>query len=176
VNGPYGGGKSTVMRELLARRPAMWPFEPEHIGTLCAHRLIPERLRDWQDLPMWRRLTAVTADGLLSRYGRPLVMALTVLRQDYAEEIVDGLDGLSWPVFHLMLDVPTAVLRERVARTDGSGSDAATVAGTRRWRLDHMAAYEQARAGWLGREATFISNAGRDPGAVAEEILRLLDA
>jgi hypothetical protein len=173
LNGPFGVGKTTVMRELVAAWPELLPFDPEYVGGLCRY-LAPEQAADWQDLPLWRDLTVAAADGLLRGYGRPLVVPMTLLREDYAVELFDRLDGMSWPVFHLVLDAPVAVLRARIEGSDEGGPDPAGIAEVRRWRLDHLAPYERAREEWLPDAATMLSTADRTPAEVAAEIVKLV--
>jgi hypothetical protein len=173
LNGPFGGGKSAVTRELVAARPDLLPFDPEYVGRLCRY-LAPEQAPDWQDLPLWRELTVAAADGLLRGYGRPLVVPMTLLCEEYAVEIFHALDNLSWPVFHIVLDAPEQVLRARIDGSDEGGPDPAGVAEVRRWRLDHVAAYERAREQWLPDAGTVLPTAGRTPADVAAEILDLV--
>jgi hypothetical protein len=173
LNGPFGGGKTTVTRELLAAWPDLLLFDPEFLGGPAAH-YSPERATDWQELPLWRHLTVAAADGLLRAYGRPLVVPMTLLREDYAVEIFDRLDVLSWPVFHLVLDAPAEVLRARVDGSDEGGPDSAGIAAVRNWRLDHLPAYEQALTNWLADAGTVLPTAGRAPKQVAEDILAIV--
>ena len=173
LNGPFGGGKTAVARELVAARPDLLPFDPEYVGALC-RRLAPEQAADWQDLPLWRELTVAAADGLLRGYGRPLVVPMTLLREEYAVEIFHALDDLSWPVFHLVLDAPAEVLRARIAGSQEGGPDPAGVTEVRQWRLDHIASYERARAEWLPDAGMLLPTACRTPAEIAAEILTLI--
>lgn len=173
LNGPFGGGKTAVMRELMAAWPQVLPFDPEYLGGVAA-AYAPEQVADWQDLTLWRDLTVAGADGLLRRYARPLVVPMTLLREEYAIEIFDRLDVLSWPVFHLVLDAPAEVLRARIDASTEGGPDPAGIAECRAWRLRHLGAYEQAREAWLTDAATLLPTAGRGPADLAQDILALV--
>jgi hypothetical protein len=170
LNGPFGGGKTTVMRELLAAWPQLLPFDPGYLGPPAA-RFAPERVDDWQDLPVWRDLTVAAADGLLREYGRPLVVPMTLLREEYAIEIFDRLDVLSWPVFHLVLDAPADVVRARIEASAEGGPDPAGLAEARAWRLGRLPAYEHALSAWLADAGTVLPTAGRAPEEIAADIL-----
>ncbi len=173
LNGAFGVGKSSVARALMATWPDLWLYDPEYVGYLC-RRLAPVQPRDWQDLPLWRELTVAAADGLLREYRRPLVVPMTLVREDYAGEILTALDNLSWPVFHLVLDAPADVLRARIAGSDEGGPDPAGIEEVRRWRLEHMAGWEDAFAGWLADAGTVLSTASRTPDELAAEIIKLV--
>jgi hypothetical protein len=173
LNGPFGGGKTTVMRELMAAWPDVLPFDPEYLGGLAA-AYAPEKVDDWQDLTLWRDLTVAAADGLLRRYARPLVVPMTLLNEEYAVEIFDRLDVLSWPVFHVVLDAPADVVRARIAASGEGGPDPAGIAEVRTWRLDHLTTYEEARQAWLTDAATVVPTAGRAPVEIAADILGLV--
>lgn len=174
LNGPFGVGKTTVTRELIARWPELLTFDPDQIGILCQRHLVPEPVKDWQDLPLWRELVVAAADGLLRGYRRPLVTPTTLLREEYAEEIFGRLDALSWPVFHLLLDLPAAKLRDRITGSKLDGADQLITAEVRRWRLSHVPSYERARTSWLAGEATVLSVGDRTAADVAEEIITLV--
>jgi hypothetical protein len=173
LNGPFGVGKTAVMRELLAAWPQLLPFDPELVGGLC-RAMVPERVRDWQDLPLWRELSVAAADGLLRGYGRPLVTPMTLLNEAYATQIFTALDNLSWPVFHVVLDAPEDEVRQRIAGSAEGGPDPAGIAEVRRWRLEHLASYRDALAGWLAGSGTVLGTGGRTPVEVAQQVLALV--
>src|SRR5260221_8107864 len=88
INGAFGAGKTTVARALTSRLPGAIMFDPEAVG-LMLRQTIPAGLRataDFQDIPLWRRLTDDTIGGLLEQYQRPLVGAMTVVNPGYLGE------------------------------------------------------------------------------------------
>ena len=95
INGAFGVGKTTVARALVKRCPGMVMFDPEQIGFLL-RRAIPDECRpaDFQDLALWRDLTARTILGIVQQCGgeRPVVVPMTVARLDYFEEMLSRLN------------------------------------------------------------------------------------
>ena len=74
VNGPFGVSKSTTAHLLVQRLPNSFVYDPELIGFVLrsvAWQLI--RVRDYQDLAVWRGLTTCGA-WALRRTGRTLVV------------------------------------------------------------------------------------------------------
>lgn len=90
VNGAFGAGKTTTARELIELIPNSTLFDPEVIGGALAQLLPPKRLAevgDFQALPIWRRLVVDTAAAMLAELGGTLVVPMTLLRQEYRDEI-----------------------------------------------------------------------------------------
>lgn len=86
VNGAFGVGKFSVAAELRNRIPDATLYDPEEVGFMLRN-LLPGRAADFQDLPPWCPLVAATAIELLSYTGGPLIAPMSLLREDYAEEI-----------------------------------------------------------------------------------------
>ncbi|NUS08457.1 MAG: ATP/GTP-binding protein, partial [Nonomuraea sp.] len=94
INGAFGAGKTTTARELIELIPNSTLFDPEVIGAALTHLLPPKHLAevgDYQDLPIWRRLVIDTAAAMLAELGGTLVVPMTLLRQEYRDEIFGGL-------------------------------------------------------------------------------------
>ncbi|MFC9931282.1 ATP/GTP-binding protein [Streptomyces sp. NPDC127190] len=71
LNGPFGGGKTTLADGLCRTVPGATVAAPETVGdllrsTLAGHALRP---RDYQDLPVWRQLTGAFVAGLARHTG-----------------------------------------------------------------------------------------------------------
>lgn len=90
INGTFGAGKSTTARELVDLIPNSTLYDPEIIGSTM-NRLLPakrlDEVDDYQDLPIWRRLVVDAAAALLAEVGGVLVVPMTLLRQEYRDEI-----------------------------------------------------------------------------------------
>ncbi|MEV8531671.1 NUDIX domain-containing protein [Streptomyces sp. NPDC051211] len=164
INGAFGAGKTSTARELTGLVPDSVLYDPELIGD--ALRLLLPRKRldevtDYQDLPSWRRLVADTAAALLAEVGGVLVVPMTLLRQEYRDEIFGALAARRIPVRHVLLAPAETILRERI----GSRAEV----GARDWSYAHIAPYQQA-LGWLTADAYVVDNGALTPGQTAERI------
>lgn len=120
LNGSFGAGKTTVAQELLALLPGAMLFDPEIVGV--AVRIItegvrddPEETDDFQDIALWRSLTIETARQLRARYGRPLIVPMTLANRAYFDEIRDGFAALTPVLHHFCLVAPLATIQARLA-------------------------------------------------------------
>lgn len=174
INGAFGAGKSSTARELIDLIPNCTLYEPELIGGTLAELLPQKRLAevtDFQDLPIWRRLVVDTAAALLAEVGGALVVPMTLLRQEYRDEIFGGLASRRIPVRHVLLTTDETILRGRIAareahearesgepRTDDPGGHGVG----ERLRRGGDAYIEPYRAalGWLTGDALVIDNTG----------------
>ncbi|RKT03226.1 ADP-ribose pyrophosphatase YjhB (NUDIX family) [Streptomyces sp. 3211.6] len=158
INGAVGAGKTSTARELVALLPDSTLYDPELIGeALC--RLLPGKrlaeVDDHQDLPSWRRLVVDAAAALLAEVGGVLVVPMTLLRQEYRDEIFGALAARRIPVRHVLLAPAETILRERIARRGkgaGEGQERA-----RQGACDRLPEYRQA-LGWLSADAHVIDN------------------
>ncbi len=122
INGPFGVGKTAVAERLVKQLPRGLLFDPEWIGFVIKrtwHRLVP--YSDYQDDPLWRRLTLFSLRAL-ARTGRPLVVPMCIWRTDYFDQIVGGLRR-QHTVHHVCLTASPATLHARLTRRgDAPGS------------------------------------------------------
>lgn len=175
VNGAFGAGKTSAARELIELIPNSTLFDPEVIGG-GLHELLPAKrlaeVSDYQDLPLWRRLVVDTAAALLAEVGGVLVVPMTLLRQDYRDEIFGGLASRRIAVRHVVLTPDETILRERIAGRplpDLPEGDTRV----RQWSFDHIEPYRTALAGWLGADALRIDTGALNP---CETAARIADA
>ncbi|MEU1129366.1 NUDIX domain-containing protein [Streptomyces sp. NPDC005900] len=175
INGAFGAGKSSTARELIELIPNSTLFDPEVIGGTLPGLLPPKRLAevsDYQDLPIWRRLVVDTAAALLAEVGGVLVVPMTLLRQEYRDEIFGALASRRIPVRHILLAPDETILRERISGREapphlpGRGDP-------RPWPGDHIEPYRAALAGWLGADAHRVDTSALSP---RETAARLADA
>ncbi|MCL7376871.1 NUDIX domain-containing protein [Streptomyces sp. NPDC057539] len=168
INGAFGAGKSSTARELIDLIPNCTLYEPELIGGRLAELLPQKRLAevtDFQDLPIWRRLVVDTAAALLAEVGGALVVPMTLLRQEYRDEIFGGLASRRIPVRHVLLTTDETILRGRIAareaRADDPGGAGGQGVGERgRRRGDAYIEPYRAALGWLTGDALVIDNTG----------------
>ncbi|MFI5618795.1 NUDIX domain-containing protein [Streptomyces sp. NPDC051567] len=175
INGTFGAGKTSTARELTGILPDSTLFDPETIGdalrVLLPHKRLAE-VSDYQDLPSWRRLVVDTAAALLAEVGGVLVVPMTLLRQEYRDEIFGGLAARRIPVRHVLLAPAETILRERIATREEPGAPQEVDLRVRRWAYEHIPAYRQA-LGWLTADAHVVDNG---PLTVRETARRIAEA
>jgi hypothetical protein len=119
LNGPFGVGKTTVARLLTDRRLV----DPEHIGFVMRRTFW--RGRDYQDVPLWRRLVARQV-RLAARRG-PIVVPMTIVRRDVLDDLRRAIPAMRMVVLDASADVIAA-------RADADRIDPAA----RQWRIDNL--------------------------------------
>ncbi|MCX4694896.1 NUDIX hydrolase [Streptomyces sp. NBC_01408] len=172
INGTFGAGKTSTARELIGLIPDSTLFDPELIGDALRGLLPRKRLAevsDYQDLPSWRRLVVDTAAALLAEVGGVLVVPMTLLRQEYRDEIFGGLAARRIAVRHVLLTPAETILRQRIATREEPGAPEDVDLRVRQWAYDHIPAYQQA-LGWLTADAHAIDNGALTVRETAERI------
>ncbi|MFI6643957.1 NUDIX domain-containing protein [Streptomyces sp. NPDC050504] len=175
INGAFGAGKTSAARELIDLIPNSTFYDPELVGAGLSRLLPPKRLAevtDFQDLPIWRRLVVDTAAALLTEVGGVLVVPMTLLRQEYRDEIFGGLAARRIPVRHVLLDLDETILRVRVAEREEHEGDPDASERVREWAYAHIEPYRTARD-WIRREAYAVDT---DALTVRETAERIADA
>ncbi len=121
LNGAFGAGKASAARELLDLIPGSTLYDPELTGDALRLQLPEKRLGevgDYHELPAWRRLVVDTAAALLMEVGGPLITPMTLLRQEYRDEIFGGLAARRIPVRHILLHAEETILRARITQRE----------------------------------------------------------
>ncbi|MFE7724836.1 NUDIX domain-containing protein [Streptomyces anthocyanicus] len=173
INGAFGAGKTTTARELIELIPNSTLFDPEVVGGALAHLLPPKRLAevdDFQDLPIWRRLVIDTAAALLADLGGTLVVPMTLLRQEYRDEIFGGLAARRIEVRHILLAPAETILRERIASREVPRDLPDGELRTRQWSYDHIEPYRAALASWLTADAHPVDTGALTPYEAAARV------
>ncbi|MBA4860640.1 NUDIX domain-containing protein [Streptomyces sp. PSKA54] len=176
INGAFGAGKTTTARELIDLIPNSTLFDPELIGGGLSYLLPPKHLAevtDFQDLPIWRRLVVDTAAALLAELGGVLVVPMTLLRQEYRDEIFGGLASRRIPVRHVLLAPAETILRERIAGRDIPPGTPDGEIRVRQWSYDHIEPYQAALGSWLTTDAHLVDSGPLTP---YETAVRIADA
>ncbi|MEU4348945.1 NUDIX domain-containing protein [Streptomyces sp. NPDC023838] len=172
INGAFGAGKTSTARELVDLIPNSTLYDPEVIGAVLRHLLPQKRLAevgDYQDLPSWRRLVVEGAAALLAEVGGVLVVPMTLLRQEYRDEIFGGLAARRIPVRHVLLTHEETILRGRIADRVEVPDDPEASERCRQWAYEHIEPY-QAALGWLAGDAHAVDNGALTPRETAERI------
>ncbi|MER6961423.1 MULTISPECIES: NUDIX domain-containing protein [unclassified Streptomyces] len=173
INGAFGAGKTTTARELIDLIPNSTLFDPEVIGGALPYLLPAKRLAevgDFQDLPIWRRLVIDTAAALLAELGGTLVVPMTLLRQEYRDEIFGGLAARRIAVRHVLLAPAETILRERIANREIPPDLPDGEIRIRQWSYDHIEPYHAALASWLTADAHPVDNGFLTPQETAARI------
>ncbi|MEU8088610.1 AAA family ATPase [Micromonospora sp. NPDC049101] len=138
INGAFGAGKTTLSQQLTTDDPRLLMFDAELPGFMLREIVPPPASGDFQDLRVWRRSVADTATALLEEYGRTLVVPMTVVVPSYLDEIFGRLRAHNVLVDHFFIDVPTDVLRTRIAAQAVWPDDPDRDAQVRAWRLEQV--------------------------------------
>ncbi|MFE6281259.1 NUDIX domain-containing protein [Streptomyces sp. NPDC057877] len=173
INGAFGAGKTTTARELIELIPNSTLFDPEVIGGALTHLLPAKHLAevgDYQDLPIWRRLVIDTASAMLAELGGTLVVPMTLLRQEYRDEIFGGLAARRIAVRHILLAPAETILRERIAHRETPPDLPGGDIRIRQWCYDHIEPYRTALAAWLTADAHPVDNGRLTPYETAARI------
>ncbi|RSS39271.1 NUDIX hydrolase [Streptomyces sp. WAC08241] len=159
INGAFGAGKSGTARELVDLIPHSTLYDPETTGD-AVRRLLPAKrlaeVEDYQDLPIWRRLVVDTAAALLAEVGGVLIVPMTLLRQEYRDEIFGGLAARRIEVRHILLAPEETILRQRIDTREEYG-DPEVDARVREWSHGHVDPY-RAALDWLAADAYTVDN------------------
>lgn len=165
LNGTHGAGKTTTSRfvqELIADSRI---FDAEKVGeTLMDVTPGLPATDNFQHWEPWRPLVVETARRLLEFVGGTLIIPMTVLTEQYWQEIHEGLRGYGIDVRHFVLHVDENVLRERI--------DNDLEMGPSTFRHQHVEPYFEAADSWLHDQATVIDATHDCPETVARSIVR----
>jgi 8-oxo-dGTP pyrophosphatase MutT (NUDIX family)/predicted kinase len=173
INGAFGAGKTTTARELIELIPNSTLFDPEVIGGGLTHLLPAKHLAevgDYQDLPIWRRLVIDTAAAMLAELGGTLVVPMTLLRQEYRDEIFGGLAARRIGVRHVLLAPAETILRERIAARETPPDLPDDEMRVQQWSYAHIEPYRHALASWLSTDAYPVDNSALTPYETAVRI------
>ena len=165
LNGAFGAGKTTVARRLAALLPDAMTLDPEEIGGML-RRVVPaaRRAADFQDLRVWRRVTAATVEGILQDHPGLLLVPMTVVDSTYFDETVGELrrSGITVDHFTLVAD-PKTIRRRLLWRLSDPRST--------RWALQRVARCTSALQ--APRFKVHVNTDGRTASEVAAAVRRL---
>lgn len=116
INGAFGAGKTQTAHELHRRLPNAHVADPELLG-FALHKMLPPMQRtDFQDLPQWRAAVIATLQQIEARHDGPVIVPMSIVRDEYFDEIVGGLRARGIAVRHYALTATPETLRRRLRR------------------------------------------------------------
>jgi hypothetical protein len=119
INGAFGAGKTVVAHELRRRLHDGHLADPEILG-IALHKMLPTAAHgDFQDLPQWRGGVLATLLQAESACDGPLIVPMSIARDDYFDEIVGGLRSSGVDVRHYTLVATADALRRRLRLRNG---------------------------------------------------------
>ncbi|MFG2640598.1 NUDIX domain-containing protein [Streptomyces sp. NPDC048370] len=178
INGAFGAGKTSTARELVDLIPNSTLYDPELTGGFL-DLLLPQKRRDevddFQDLPMWRRMVVDTAAALLAEVGGVLVVPMTLIRQEYRDEIFGGLAARRIEVRHVVLAPDETILRARLDSRAAGEDDPEGAERARQWCHARIEPFRHA-LGWLAADAYTLDNSALTPAETAEAVAEAVHA
>ncbi|WP_460795365.1 AAA family ATPase [Microbacterium sp. GXF0217] len=115
INGAFGSGKTHTAFELKRRLAGAHVADPELLG-FALHKMLPPAERgDFQDLPQWRTSIVDTLERAELSHVGPVLVPMTIVRDDYFDEIIGGLRGRGVDIRHYALVASPETLRTRLS-------------------------------------------------------------
>ncbi|WP_316528340.1 AAA family ATPase [Kitasatospora brasiliensis] len=171
INGPFGGGKTTLATTLRQELPGAVLFDAEEIGILL-RQAFPGKHEDFQDFPSWRPLVAQFAVHChRENNGHPVLIPMTLLRQDYAAEIHGTIRAAGIPLTHLLLHADPDTVSARIDAGTEFPDDEVRSEKVRAFRRRKLPAYVAAYAQWLATDADAIDTTHLTARHVADRAL-----
>lgn len=166
LNGMFAAGKTTLAEELHRRLPDAVVFDPEDVGLMLWKWMRPND--DFQDLPSWRELVVATALSLLKHHADTLIVPMSLVRDAYRAEILDGLAHAGVEVLHVFLEADVEVVKKRlIARAPIPGNQA-TGQSALDWALSRV---DPAAAARQPRGTLTLRSDRLTPAELADEVL-----
>ncbi len=115
INGAFGAGKTQTAFELERRVPGARVADPELLGFALQRMLPPDARPDFQDLPAWRTGVVETLQRAEAVHPGPVIVPMTIVLDDYFDEIVGGLRERGVDIRHYALIASPETLRRRLS-------------------------------------------------------------
>lgn len=169
INGAFGSGKTLIAHELQRRLDEALVTDPEVLGFALQRMLPGSQREDFQDLPQWRSGVLATLVQADAAYDGHLIVPMTIVRDDYFDEIVGGLRSSGVNVRHYALTATPATLRKRL-RTRSAYLIGKALGRDETWAIAQIDRCVSALAN--EHYATHIPTDGIPPDEVVENIAR----
>ncbi|WP_199254447.1 AAA family ATPase [Mycolicibacterium mengxianglii] len=137
ISGAFGAGKTHTAHELQRRLPEAHVADPELLG-FAMHKMLPAAARDdFQDLAQWRAGVVATLRDAERASAGPVIVPMTVVRDDYFDEIIGALRA-SVEVRHYALIASPETLRKRLRSRWETRSARLVGGGDETWAMRHI--------------------------------------
>ena len=122
INGSFGSGKTTTAQMLQPLIPNSMIYDPEEVGYML-RKIITEDVYfeeeltdDFQDIELWRILAVKTAQELLNRYKKHLIVPMTIYKAVNFDYIYNGFRSIDREVFHFCLLASEDTIKKRIEK------------------------------------------------------------
>jgi hypothetical protein len=167
INGAFGSGKTLIAHGLHRRLRDAHVADPELLG-FSLHRMLPPGSRqDFQNLPQWRSGVLTTLIQADAACAGPLIVPMSIVREDYFDEIIGGLRSTGVDVRHYTLTATRETLHRRL-RARGAYLLAKALRRDETWAIQQIERCVTALAD--ARYATHVPTDDRTPDEVVEFI------
>jgi AAA domain len=120
LNGAFGAGKTTVATNLLDKIDNSMLFDPELVGYMI-RAMLPEDIKskesesgDFQNYELWKVLTVDTAKRLIDKYGKHLIVPMTLRIPEYFTYIFNGFKEIDDETYHFCLQASRGTVFKRL--------------------------------------------------------------
>ena len=103
LNGAFGARKTIIAHELQQKLPNAIIYDPEIIGSALME-LVPEEMKenDFQEYQEWRCWNAHLLKRMSKESGRPIIVPMTLYKNEYEEELIGYLRRAGIDVYHFV--------------------------------------------------------------------------
>jgi gluconate kinase len=119
LNGAFGSGKTTIANLLQQKFSSSFIYDPENLGDFLLNNL-PKSMQknDFQEYPEWREWNTQLLKKLEKEYTGVIIVPMTINREDYKKEMIDGLGKETTNFYHFWLDVSEKELLRRLSKRE----------------------------------------------------------
>ena len=127
INGSFGIGKTTVANMLMNKMHNAMIYDPEIVGDALQKltkgvRTPDEITDDFRDIELWPEFVVNMAKALKNKYGKDLIVPMTLEKLEYLQYIRDGFRKIDPSLYHFCLVAPLQTILKRIqSRSEGNG-------------------------------------------------------
>ena len=169
INGGFGSGKTTLVEEIVRKRPDAVVLDPELIGFVL-RQTVAVPTDDFQDLPSWREIVVAAVLSVHHHHADLLLVPMTLIDETYRREVLGPLRGGGDDFLEVFLEVPEEELARRIQGRVLFARDPARDSDARAFCLSkiHEAS---ARAGQLESDVLILQAGQCSPSQLADQVL-----
>jgi adenylylsulfate kinase-like enzyme len=174
INGPYGGGKTTLVEELVRRRPDAVMLDPEYLGYWL-RQTVAVPTDNVQDLRGWREIVVASVLSVHRHHAQLLLVPTTLINPAHRDEVLGALHTAGAELLEVFLEVSAEELRRRIDSRVLYTDDPARDADARNWCLSQIPEGITA-ARQVGQSTMVLAATTASPSELALAVLERLDA